>query len=575
MRHAALGGWLPILLVCAAQATAQPPASPVTAGAERTLRGPWRLSPDEVSELEAKVAAAPADLELRGRLLRHYMTDRTPEARAARARHVLWIIANAPEEEIAGSPATYADRIIEPELHEKARSLWLAHLEASGSNPKIVANGARFFLLSEPERARDLLERGRELEPLNPQWSERLAQLDMLSARRPGAEVGDSARKALEEFESALSLTKDEKKRYYTLAEVAEAARLAGSDEKAREYANELLRRAEELPGDWNYGNAVHEGHRILGHLELKAGDVDGAKKHLLEAGRTPGSPSLDSFGPELSLASELRPPLTALRRVSEGAAGRPFGVHPPHGARRNELDGDRPRLDRVLVPQHVEVVAPLIHEAHALRIDVGRARRIVPIVRSHRTGGDDDQAVAGMRVPAGGPSGRPDVALDVEVRRTLGLLNGQPEVPRVPGFPELRRQEVIDDVDVAETPHGQRAGGEPRGGRCQCSSGVHRAEGDSDDRKHRDHAPLSHLVLLEWMALGPVSARSATPAYAVKTQCPAPQAMPRLAVECRRLPGSSNEARIEASNPPQARTDGCHERTFVVRLAALRYASR
>jgi len=50
----------------------------------------------------------------------------------------------------------------------------------------------------------------------------------------------------------------------------------------------------------------VHEGHRILGHLELKAGDVEAAKKHLLEAGATPGSPSLNSFGPELTLANDL-----------------------------------------------------------------------------------------------------------------------------------------------------------------------------------------------------------------------------------------------------------------------------
>ncbi|HSD66961.1 MAG TPA: hypothetical protein VLF95_09685, partial [Vicinamibacteria bacterium] len=157
MRKTALGERLAVLLVCAATAAAQPPASPAKAGDERSSRGPWTLSPDEVSELETKVAAAPSDLELRGRLLRHYMMERAPEARAARARHVLWIIANAPEAEIAGSPETHADGILEPEVHEKARSLWLAHLEASGSNPKIVANAARFFLLSEPERARDLL----------------------------------------------------------------------------------------------------------------------------------------------------------------------------------------------------------------------------------------------------------------------------------------------------------------------------------------------------------------------------------------------------------------------------------
>jgi hypothetical protein len=296
MRKTTFAMMLLVLAVCAAQAVAQPPA----------VRGSFKLSPDEVSEIEKNVAATPTDLDLRARLLRHYSTERAPEARAARARHVLWVIANAPEAEVAGSPETRADKILEPDLYEQARSLWLAHLEARGSDPKIVGNAAAFFLLSERERARELLLRGRALEPANPRWSERLAQLDMLAARRPGAGAGESARRALEEFESALDLIKDETSRFYSLAGVAEAARLAGADEKAREYANELLRRADELPRDWNYGNAIHEGYRILGHLELKAGDVEAAKKHLLEAGATPGSPQLNSFGPELTLARDL-----------------------------------------------------------------------------------------------------------------------------------------------------------------------------------------------------------------------------------------------------------------------------
>ena len=62
----------------------------------------------------------------------------------------------------------------------------------------------------------------------------------------------------------------------------------------------------ERLPRDRNYGNAVHEGNRILGHLALRAGDVEAAKAFLLKAGGTPGSPQLDSFGPPLTLAHDL-----------------------------------------------------------------------------------------------------------------------------------------------------------------------------------------------------------------------------------------------------------------------------
>jgi len=38
----------------------------------------------------------------------------------------------------------------------------------------------------------------------------------------------------------------------------------------------------------------------------LKEGKVEDAKHYLLEAGKTPGSPQLNSFGPDMSLAEEL-----------------------------------------------------------------------------------------------------------------------------------------------------------------------------------------------------------------------------------------------------------------------------
>lgn len=77
-------------------------------------------------------------------------------------------------------------------------------------------------------------------------------------------------------------------------------------NDKAEAYARELLDLAEASARDWNYGNAVHDGHRILGQLALQRGDGRSAKEHLLAAGETPGSPQLDSFGPELTLANDL-----------------------------------------------------------------------------------------------------------------------------------------------------------------------------------------------------------------------------------------------------------------------------
>ena len=73
--------------------------------------------------------------------------------------------------------------------------------------------------------------------------------------------------------------------------------------------ARELLRLATSnaLPLDyWNYGNAVHYSHLLLGRYALSFGDLLEARCRLLYAGDTPGSPQLCDYGPDMTLADEL-----------------------------------------------------------------------------------------------------------------------------------------------------------------------------------------------------------------------------------------------------------------------------
>ena len=92
------------------------------------------------------------------------------------------------------------------------------------------------------------------------------------------------------------------------LPSIAAAALEAGDLEAATAYAQQMLAAGmgPSRPGDWNAGNLLHHGHITLGRLALLAGDTDGAAQHLLAAGSTPGSPELDSFGPDLDLANQL-----------------------------------------------------------------------------------------------------------------------------------------------------------------------------------------------------------------------------------------------------------------------------
>jgi TonB family protein len=126
---------------------------------------------------------------------------------------------------------------------------------------------------------------------------ERRAELERSLPRTPQQKLVD-----LEQD----SLGGDKLRRFYALTKMTDAALKMGDDRKAGAYARELLSASADFPKDWNYGNAIHDGHMTLGLLAVRRNDIETARHELLEAGKTPGSPQLDSFGPNMALAKEL-----------------------------------------------------------------------------------------------------------------------------------------------------------------------------------------------------------------------------------------------------------------------------
>ena len=94
--------------------------------------------------------------------------------------------------------------------------------------------------------------------------------------------------------------------RFLTLAIRARRAADRGKYERARTLAQDLLELAQKYEDDWNYGNALHHAHLVLGRVALAERNLAGARSELLLAGQTPGSPQLNSFGPNMRLARDL-----------------------------------------------------------------------------------------------------------------------------------------------------------------------------------------------------------------------------------------------------------------------------
>ena len=250
--------------------------------------------------LEKQVAGKPEDLVARTKLLGYYFGA---SGDAARRSHVLWLIEHAPEAEVLGTPFGALDKKLDPEGYEQGKAAWGAALEKQPRNLKLLASAARYFLLYDPELTRQALTQGRSLDGANPEWPSALGQSWMLQARGRGGEVdAAAARNSLEFYEEAYRLAAGMEQEVI-LASVAESALAGGDREKAGTYARRML----DAPGSgWNRGNNIHKGNIILGSLALQANDIEEAGRRLLEAGRTPGSPQLASFGPNMALARDL-----------------------------------------------------------------------------------------------------------------------------------------------------------------------------------------------------------------------------------------------------------------------------
>ena len=89
------------------------------------------------------------------------------------------------------------------------------------------------------------------------------------------------------------------------LEEMAEAAVEIGRLDEADSLAALLLIEYVEW-GGWMEGNLLHNANQVRGRVALRRGDVSRAREYLAAAGDTPGSPQLNSFGPQFMLAREL-----------------------------------------------------------------------------------------------------------------------------------------------------------------------------------------------------------------------------------------------------------------------------
>jgi TonB family protein len=192
---------LPFLSLCSAVALAQDPG--VHGGSVARLTAHPPLSAQQLAELEGTIQARPSDLGIRVRLLMHYRDSAparpnlNPSARAARLRHILYLIENQPGEAAAGSELAYVytsgGPYADPGDHELARRAWERAANAHPANTNVQLNAARFLYVEHPDDAEDFLVRALDRDPSDRWIAANLGffyAMDILGMTGPFGSVG-------------------------------------------------------------------------------------------------------------------------------------------------------------------------------------------------------------------------------------------------------------------------------------------------------------------------------------------------------------------------------------------------
>jgi tetratricopeptide (TPR) repeat protein len=275
-----------------------------------------KLSRSKALELEKKIENDNEDLESRVKLLGYYFRSCASFPNICRQLVGLknpifekyqilirWMIENYPDGAEAGVVEMNPPFGFDKTSFEISKELWQEKLKDMPENSTVLGNAASFFYRTDKEYAEKLLRQAQDLEPENPHWSHEISHLNRLKAT---SENPKQLQVALAEKEKAIEQSK--RTNPYDLGDLAELAFALHEYERAEDAANRLLKLAMESQNKHytDLGNGIHDGHSILGRLALRRNNLKEAKEHLAKASESPGSPSLNSFGPSMELAQDL-----------------------------------------------------------------------------------------------------------------------------------------------------------------------------------------------------------------------------------------------------------------------------
>jgi hypothetical protein len=255
------------------------------------------VSKGKAEELEAALRKEPEKVDERLVLIGYYGANgRTPADRANLRKHVLWMVERHPEHPATSEPGL-RDLPDDAEANAQILAFWRKHVEMRAADLAVLKNAEKFFFSKDPAEAERLIHRIAEKEPDNREWANELAQLYRMFGI-PGRTISDPVQRALETYDRVLALIRNTTAREALAGDMADAAFKLGDFQGAAELARIHLRGKDHT--------ATQRANTILGRIALRSGDLDRARRHLLDSSRPEAGKDVALAGPSMVLAREL-----------------------------------------------------------------------------------------------------------------------------------------------------------------------------------------------------------------------------------------------------------------------------
>ncbi|MDR3615991.1 MAG: hypothetical protein P4L53_20710 [Candidatus Obscuribacterales bacterium] len=263
----------------------------------------FRMTKAQKKSLMQQLKISPDDPYKHLQLLGYYSAHHKEETEQCLASK-LWLVENLPEEQSISVFTSCFD--FESDEYRQIGEAWLAQVRSKASF-NVVSNAASFFTLYEKEVAVQVLKQALSSSSEDYSLLNQISDIYMLAGgHQSETDARENYLLALEYGERCYSNATSEEHRFYALTNIAQAALAANETKRAEDAANQLLASSKNFHDNWNFGNAVFDGNTILGKIRFIEGDIEAAGKYLIAASQTPGSPQLDSFGPDFRLCAML-----------------------------------------------------------------------------------------------------------------------------------------------------------------------------------------------------------------------------------------------------------------------------